>query len=60
LEEKSSGANDEDKLFVQQGLDEQPRTCFERGINEATQVMATVYRGAGTICRKIGITFLNL
>jgi formamidopyrimidine-DNA glycosylase len=29
---------------------------FCKGHHEAVQAMATVYKGAGRICRKIGIT----
>jgi len=29
---------------------------FEKGNNEAAWAMVTVYKGAGRICRKIGIT----
>jgi hypothetical protein len=57
LEGRIFRADDEVKLFVQRGLNEQSQTIFGKGHNEVVRAMAMVYRRERRICRKIGIPF---
>jgi hypothetical protein len=50
-------ADDEVKFLCAKMAGRATTNFFLKGRNETAQVMARVYRGAGRMCRKVGIAF---